>query len=232
MTKAQVIAMLEANQDERGIRHWDAKFAAKSGLKSFGIGLTRLRKMAKQIGKDHDLAAQLWKSDVYDAKIIALLIDDPKQITREQAERQVDEVNAGHLGHVFSTCGAPLAKTPFAKDLADEWMDSSDVARRGCGFGLLYELAKSKKKSAPDDAYFIERIEHIERTISGVKPSLQLAMGHAVMGIGVRNKQLHPVALAAARKFGKIDFDPNGKCDPFDVEKNLMSDYVRKKFGI
>ena len=45
-------------------------------LKSFGIGLTVLRKLAKQIGRDHELALQLWESDIYDAKIISLLIDE------------------------------------------------------------------------------------------------------------------------------------------------------------
>ena len=71
-TKAQVMALLKENQNERGIAHWKKK---PRSLKSFGIGLTQLRKLAKQIGKNHKLALQLWKSDVYDAKIIGLLID-------------------------------------------------------------------------------------------------------------------------------------------------------------
>lgn len=86
MTKAQALALLKENQNERGIVHWK-KLGSKAGkLKSFGIGLTQLRKLAKQIGRDHKLALQLWKTDVYDAKIIGLLIDDPKQVSREQAE--------------------------------------------------------------------------------------------------------------------------------------------------
>ena len=40
-------------------------------------------------------------------------------------------------------------------------MNSEDAMRRRCGFGLLYEVSKSKKKNAPDDAFFLERIEHI-----------------------------------------------------------------------
>ena len=95
MTKTQVLALLKENKNERGIEHWKRK---PQSLKSYGIGLTQLRKLAKQIGRDRALAQKLWKSDVYDAKVIGLLIDDPKQITREQAEQQVEELEGGHLG--------------------------------------------------------------------------------------------------------------------------------------
>ena len=103
ITKTQVLALLKENRNERGIAHWKKK---PRRLKSFGIGLTQLRKLAKQIGRDHKLAQQLWKSDVYDAKVIGLLIDDPKQFSREQAEKQVEELNAGMLAHVFASCDA------------------------------------------------------------------------------------------------------------------------------
>jgi hypothetical protein len=48
MTKTQVLALLKENRDERGIAHWK-KLGDKTGkLKSFGIGLTQLRKLAKE----------------------------------------------------------------------------------------------------------------------------------------------------------------------------------------
>jgi hypothetical protein len=51
--------------------------------------------MAKQVGRDHDLALALWNEPNHDAKIIASLIDDPKQLTRDQVEKQVVFVNSG-----------------------------------------------------------------------------------------------------------------------------------------
>ena len=81
MTKAEVLSLLKEHQNERGMTHWK-RMAVSSELKSFGIGLTQLRKLAKQIGRDHKLALQLWKSNVYDAKVIGLLIDDPKLVTK------------------------------------------------------------------------------------------------------------------------------------------------------
>ena len=148
------MAVLKANRNERGIQNWKKLGSQTGKLKSFGIGLTVLRKLAKQIGRDHALALDLWKSDVYDAKIIALLIDDPRQITRKQAEAQVERLQQGLLAHVFSSCDASLGKTPFVVELAGDWIRSKDAERRRCGYGLLYEVSKSKKVPLRDRCSF------------------------------------------------------------------------------
>lgn len=229
MEMAEVMKLLAANKNEEGIQQWAAKNANSDKLKSFGIGLTALRKLARQVGKDRALALELWESDVYDARIISLLIDDPKQITREQVEAQVEHLDQGQLEHVFSSCGAPLAKTPFVVELASDWVNSKDPRRRSCGYGLLYELSKSKKKSAPDEAFFLGHIDHINHTYDGETLSVQLSMGGALMGIGKRSIKLNAAALAVARKIGPIDFDTEGKYEPFDVVKHLTSDYLKQK---
>src|SRR5690554_3956344 len=151
MTVTEVLALLEAARDERGIRHWDK---LGSNLASYGIGLTKLRQIAKSIGRDRSLAQALWATSVYDAKVIALLIDDPKRVTREQAEQQVEQLADGQLAHVFSSCDATLAKTDFAVELADAWVTSPDAMRRACAYGLLYEASKFKGKKALPEAFF------------------------------------------------------------------------------
>jgi 3-methyladenine DNA glycosylase AlkD len=233
MTKTQVIALLRANKDERGVAHWNKRCANKSKLKSFGIGLTILRKLAKQIGRDHALAQTLWKSDIYDAKVIALLIDEPKLVTREQAETQVDQLDGGMLSHVFASCGATLAKTPFAFELASEWVESKNTTRRSCGYTLLYELSKKNPKGM-DDAYLLARIEHIERAIDSEEISVRGAMGGALLGIGKRNKKLNKAACRAAKAIGPITLSESDEntCEPLDVLKHLTSDYVKKKLAV
>ncbi len=80
MTKTQVLALLKENRNKRGIANRKKREGKNGKLKTFGIGLTQLRKLAKQVGRNHKLALQLWKSATYDAKVIGLLIDDPKQL--------------------------------------------------------------------------------------------------------------------------------------------------------
>ncbi len=230
MTKTQVLGLLEENRNERGIAHWKKK---PRKLKSFGIGLTQLRKLAKQVGRDHKLAQQLWKSDIYDAKIIGLLIDDPKQLSREQAEKQVEGLQGGMFSHVFASCDATLAKTPFAFELSRVWMESKDDMRRRCGYTLLYELSKKNPKGM-DDAYLLGRIDHIRHAIHGEEMWVRGAMGGALIGIGKRTKKLNKAAVRAAKAIGPIDIDygHDNSCEPLDVLKHLTSDYLKKKLQV
>ena len=231
MTKAKVIALLEENQNERGIANWMKREADAARLKSYGIGLTVLRKLAKKVGRNPELAQELWQSDIYDAKVIGLLIDDPKRITREQAEAQVEDLRGGYLAHVFASCDATLAKSPIAFELADDWMDSQDATRRQCGYGLLYELSKKNPKGMDDD-YLLGRIGHIRNEIGSEETRVRTAMGAALMGVGKRNKKLNQAALSVAKEIGPISYGDDNNCEPLNLEKHLTSDYLKKKLGL
>ena len=224
MTKAQVLKFLEQEQDERVIAAEKKRAESPRRLKRYGIGLTRLRKYAKEIGRDPKLAKELWKTKIYEAKIISLLIDDPKTMTIEQAETQVEQLHGGHLAHVFSSCDATLAKTPFVVELMETWVLSKDPVRQQCGYGLLYEVSKWKKKSAPEEAAFLAHVARIDKTYKKQSTESLMSMAGALLGIGKRSKKLNAAALKVANKIGPIDFDTDGKCDPWDVSKHLSRD--------
>jgi len=231
MTKTQVLALLKENRNERGIANWNKREAKNGKLKSFGIGLTQLRKLAKQVGRDHKLAQQLWQTDIYDAKIIGLLIDDPKQLSREQAEEQVEALEGGMLSHVFASCDATLAKTPFAFELVRDWTTRQDDMRRRCGYSLLYELSK-KNPAGMDDTYLLGCIDHIGQAIDGEEVWVRGAMAGALMGIGKRNKKLNKAAVRAAKSIGPVDFGDDNNCEPLNVLKHLTSDSLKQKLGV
>lgn len=232
MTVSEVLAILEAERDEHGMKNWEKLGPSTAGMRSYGIGLTRLRKLAKRVGRNRELAQALWKTDVYDAKVIALLIDDPAQITRDQAERQVEELAGGMLTHVFASCDATLAKTSFMVDLAEQWVRSDDSVRRDCGYGLLYEASKFSGKKAPSEAFFLAHVERIADTIDGESEKVRLSMAAALMGIGKRSAVLNKAALKVARDVGPIEFtSTSGKCEPFDVAKHLTMDRLKEKLG-
>ena len=234
MTRTEVMELLKENKNERGIEHWKKRGAKAGKLKSYGIGLAQLRKLSKRIGRDHKLAEQLWKSNVYDAKIIGLLVDDPKQLTREQVEQQVENLDGGYLAHVFSTCNATLPKASFAFELACEWMDNKDRVRRRCAWGLMYEFSKFKGKKAPDDGFFLECIERIQNSIHDDKDMwVRESMNGALMGMGLRNRKLNKAAIKAAKAIGPVDIDygDDNSCEPLDVLKHLTGDYAKKKLG-
>lgn len=231
MTVDEVHALLEAHADPRRIAHWERRFG-HTGLRSVGVGLTVLRKLAREIGRDAGLAAQLWTDGLYEARVLSLLIDDPKRITRAQAEAQVEQLQAGQLAHVFASCDASLARTPFVRELAEAWMASPDPMRRRCGYSLLAEIGKEKGKKAPDEGYLMQRVAQIDDARLGADPDLLLAMGYALITIGKRSAALNRAALAVARAMGPVDWDPTGACEPFDPVKHLDNPRLRGVLGI
>tara|TARA_Y100001934_G_scaffold45669_1_gene55300 strand:+ start:11613 stop:12311 length:699 start_codon:yes stop_codon:yes gene_type:complete len=232
VTKTEVLALLKENKNERGIANWK-KMGDTGGLQSYGIGLSQLRKLAKKVGRSHSLAAQLWKSKNYDAKVISLLIDEPKKLTREQIETQVEQLEAGMLCHVFSSCDATLPKAPFAFELACDWIKGKDEVRARCGWGLVYELSKNARMAELTDKFFLDCIKQIDTTYDGKSDDLRLAMGGAVMGIGKRSKKLNKAAVKLAKRISPIEYDPGEtSCEPFDILKHITSDYIKKKLGI
>src|SRR5262249_59390812 len=52
-----------------------------------GINAPTLKALARRLGKDHELAATLWDSGVFEARAIAALIDEPAKVTRAQMDR-------------------------------------------------------------------------------------------------------------------------------------------------
>jgi len=233
MTVSEVLALLEAERDERAMSKWEKLGPGTAGMRSYGIGLTRLRKLAKRIGRNRDLAQALWKTDVYEARVMALLVDDPARITREQAEQQVEELAGGMLAYVFASCDATLAKTSFVVELADQWVRSHDLVRRECGYGLLYEASKFSGKKAPSEEFFLAHVERIAESIATESEKVRLSMGAALMGIGKRSAVLNEAALKVARDVGPIEFHSvSGECKPFDVAKHLITNRLKEKLGV
>ncbi|MCB0285314.1 MAG: DNA alkylation repair protein [Calditrichaeota bacterium] len=226
MTKTDVIKLLSENRNERGMVNWE-KSPIIRGFTSYGIGLTQLKKLAKQVGKNHELAMELWHETNYDAKILAILIDEAKQVTREQVDRQVAELTPWSLTHVY--CSTLLPKVGFLVPLAEDWMTNSDSLKRSCGFQLLYQIAKNDKK-LPDD-YFLPYIERIERELQTEENFVKDGMNSALLMIGQRSKPLYERSVAAARAIGKVTVDyGDNSCQAMDVLAHLTGDRIRKKF--
>ena len=67
---------------------------------------------------------------------------------------------------MLSSGDAILPKSPIALEIAKDWMANNDPVRRGCGYGLVYELAKNKKDERLTDEFFLGCVKRIGRTIA------------------------------------------------------------------
>ena len=218
-------AYLEENKDVRGIKIW--KNAGIEGLRSVGIGMTKLKAQAKQIGKNHQIALELWEEPIFESKALATLIDDPKVIDRKQIDRQVKDLNFWMLSHAY--CNYLLPKYPDVQALAEEWVKSKNDLERRCGFQLYYQIAKNDKKLP--DSYFFPIVDRIEKEIQQEENLVKDAMNNALWSIGMRSKDLNLYCIKAAGSIGTVEVDyGQNSCEALNVSKHLTADRVQKKF--
>src|SRR5690606_10322365 len=55
--------------------------------KAFGVRMADMKAIAKQVGTSHELAAALWKTGWYEARTVAVFVEDPQRVTASQMDR-------------------------------------------------------------------------------------------------------------------------------------------------
>ncbi|MFH0822540.1 MAG: DNA alkylation repair protein, partial [Pseudomonadota bacterium] len=56
---------------------------------ALGVSIPSLRRIAKAVGRDHQIAGELWDSGIHEARILASMIEIRDLVTKDQAERWV-----------------------------------------------------------------------------------------------------------------------------------------------
>ena len=214
MTKTEVLDVLKENRDARGEANWKEMGDRTGGLTSFGIGLTKLRAIAKQVGRDHDLALKLWNERNHDAKIIGLLIDDPKQLTRDQVEKQVDEARPGNAQPRAQLVRCDPGQVPDrVRDREGLDGEHQTPSAAVAATDSYTSWPTDKKDERLTDEFFLgwrSRKDPARRSRKR-RTGRASRMGGALMSIGKRNKKLNAAAIKLAKAIGPIPLQRRGQ---------------------
>ncbi len=161
---------------------------------TLGVSVVEIRALARQIGRDHALALALWDSGMHEARILAVLVDEPKKLTGEQMERWVRDLDSWDV--CDQACSNLFDKSPLAYDKAAAWSAETSEFVKRAGFVLMAMLAVHDKK-APDDR-FSAFLPLIEREAGDERNFVKKAVNWALRQIGKRSPTLHPQAVALA----------------------------------
>ena len=168
---------------------------------ALGVSVPDLRKVAKQEGKSHALALQLWKSGIHEARILASMVDDPKMVTEKQMEEWVEDFDSWDV--CDQCCSNLFDKTPVAYAKAAVWSSRNEEFIKRAGFAMMAALAAHDKK-APN-ARFLEFLSIIERSSNDDRNFVKKAVNWALRGIGKRNVVLNKAAIRAAERISRVD---------------------------
>jgi 3-methyladenine DNA glycosylase AlkD len=161
---------------------------------TLGISMPLLRSLARQLGKNHGLALELWQTGIHEARILACLIDRPTEVTRGQMNHWAGEFDSWDV--CDQCCGNLFDKTPWAREKALRWSRSPRPFVKRAGFVLMAQLAVHNK-SAPD-SFYLAFFARIEAAASDDRNFVKKAINWALRQIGKRNLALNRAALDLA----------------------------------
>jgi 3-methyladenine DNA glycosylase AlkD len=196
--------------------------------KSFGITAPVLKQFAKQVKNDatdrHALALELWETGIYDVRAVAFLIDDPKQVTREQMDAWARDFD--NWATVDGACCYLFCRTPFAYEKAVEWAGKDPEFVKRAGFSLIAYLAVHDKR-APDEK-LAEFLPLIEKHADDNRNFVKKAVNWSLRQIGKRSIELNALAIDAAERI-KQQGSRSARWIAADALRELTSDAIRQR---
>lgn len=158
---------------------------------ALGVSMANLQKVARRLGRDHDLAAALWATGVYEARMLACLVDDIEQVTPEQ----MDAWRAGfdNWAIVDTACFKLFDRSPHAWAKVAAWASLNDEFGRRAAFALLACLALHTEDGG--DQPFLDGLVLIEGAAGDDRNFVKKAVNWALRAIGQKKS---PVLKAAA----------------------------------
>jgi 3-methyladenine DNA glycosylase AlkD len=192
--------------------------------RALGISVTALRRLAPDLGHDHDLAAALWASGVHEARILASLVDEPARVSQAQMDAWVGDLDSWDV--CDAVCGNLFDRTPFALDKAVEWSAREPEFERRAGFALM-AWAAVHRKDLPDAA-FSSLLPLIRDRSTDDRNFVKKAVSWALRQIGKRSAGLNTKAIRTAEQIERIDAR-SSRWIARDVLRELRSDAVQAR---
>jgi 3-methyladenine DNA glycosylase AlkD len=222
MNSDEVIDLLNVHSNADAVKGM-ARFGINP-TNTLGVSIPAIRKIAKEIGADHSLAQKLWASKIHEARILAAMIDDPKEVTKTQMERWVKDFDSWDV--CDQCCSNLFDKTTHAFQMARKWSSRDEEFVKRAAFALVAALAVHDKKSA--NAQFQNFLPIIKRESTDERNFVRKATNWALRQIGKRNMQLNLLALKTARQIQQKN-SKSARWIASDAIRELTSASVQKK---
>jgi 3-methyladenine DNA glycosylase AlkD len=184
----------------------------------YGVSYAHLGVLKKKVKVDHELAQQLWKSGVHDARIFATMIADPAQ-GPSMVDEWAKDVSSYVIADALATYAAQTS--PDSKKI-EKWMKSKDEWIACFGWSLFARLARVEGPFS--DETLEQYLDIIERDIHQARNRVKHSMNSAVISIGVCKEKLQEKAIAAAARIGKVEVDHGDT----DCKTPDATAYIRK----
>jgi 3-methyladenine DNA glycosylase AlkD len=191
-----------------------------------GVNIPEIRAIAKQTGKDHQLALSLWETGIAEAMILASMVAVPEQVTAAQMEAWVVDFNSWDV--CDQVCMNLFEKTLFAWDKVQGWSQREEEFVKRAAYALIACIAWHNK-TTPDEE-FIALFPLIIAGSTDERNYVKKAVSWALRNIGKRNANLNARALALAGDLKESD-SKTARWIGSDAIRDLTSEPTRKRLA-
>jgi 3-methyladenine DNA glycosylase AlkD len=192
--------------------------------RALGVSIPTLRKLGRRHGPDHALAQDLWLTGIHEARILASMVDDPAQVTREQMEQWALDFDSWDL--CDQVTGNLFGRSTFASSMARAWTRRPEEFVKRAGFALIAARAVHDR-TAPDRT-FTASFPAIRRGATDDRNYVKKAVSWALRQIGKRNLDLNAAAVAEAETLSTLDA-PSARWVGRDVLRELRHDETQRR---
>lgn len=173
-----------------------ARFGIQTEL-AVGTPVTTLRQLVKGLPRpDQELADALWASRIHEARIMASMLADPAQMTREKLDEWAADLNSWDICDLCANNLFSKVKNPLK--LAERWIKREDEFVRRAGFAVLCSLALPRAKTTDEE--LVKLLPLIKNHAADARPMVYKAVNWALRNIGKKNPRLTPKAVACAHE--------------------------------
>ena len=200
MQAAEVMALLRdhASADARAL------LGPRYGIpgdNALGVSMADLKRLARPLGRDHALAADLWATGVYEARVVAGLVDDPAAVTIEQLDSWCADFDSWAI--CDTVCFTLFDRAPEAWTRLEPWAADDALFVRRAAFALLWSLALHDT-DAPGDR-FLAALDLVEECAGDERPLVGKSISMALRAVGRRSPDLRAAVLATATRLEGSD---------------------------
>lgn len=223
-TADEVIATLQRTGTKK-VRDDMARYAIPSD-KAFGVSVGSLKQLAKKVGRSHELAAALWESGWYEARMLATFVDEPEQVTAAQMEQWCREFDNWAI--CDTACFHLFDRTPHAWSKVAAWSKRRGEFSKRAAFALLWSLTVHDKQAG--DEPFLDGLQLIERAATDERHFVKKAVNMALRAVGKRNAALHAAAQSVAQRLADSE-DATARWIGKDALRELGGDSVARRLA-
>ena len=188
--------------------------------------MANIQVLAKQLGRSHELAAALWDTGWYEARMLTSFVDEPERVTSAQMDRWCRDFD--NWGICDTLCFCLFDRTPHAWAKVAQWSDKRDEFVKRAAFALLASLAGHDKTSG--DAPFVDGLRLIERAAPDERNFVKKGVSWALRMVGRRNAALNAEAVTVARRLS-VSGDAAARWVGKGALKELTSSAVRSRLA-